>query len=194
MSGKRRKVYDEGRTFKSAWMEKYFFIEHYSKPVCLIYQTSIAVMKEFNVKRHYDTCHSKYKEYVGENRKLKIKNLISGFEQQTKFFKKKQEESESVTKAALVVSSLIAKQMKPFTDAKFIKECILAIVNEFYLEMKVLFDSISLSARTVTRKVEVISEHLKLQLINKENDFNYFSLTFDESTDASDIEQLAIFI
>ena len=51
MAGKRRKVDDEGRTFQSAWTEKYFFVEHYSKPVCLICQTSIAVMKEFNVKR-----------------------------------------------------------------------------------------------------------------------------------------------
>ena len=174
MYGKRRKVYDEGRTFKSAWTEKYFFVERYSKPVCLICQTSIAVMKKFNVKHHYETCHSKYKEYVGENRKLKIKNLKSGLEQQTNFFKKKQEKSKSVTKAALVVSSLIAKRMKPFTDAKFIKECTLPIVNEVCPEKKVLLDSIPLSARTVTRKVEVISEHLKLQLKNKGNDFNYF--------------------
>ena len=110
------------------------------------------------MKHHYETCHSKYKEYVGESRKLKIKNLKSRFEQQTNFFKKKQEESESVTKAALVVSSLIAKRMKPFTDAEFIKECTLAIVKEVCPEKKVLFDSIPLSARTVTRKVEIISE------------------------------------
>ena len=51
-------------------------------------------MKEFNVKHHYKTCHSKYKEYVGESRKLKIKNLKSEFEQQTNSFKKKQEESD----------------------------------------------------------------------------------------------------
>ena len=46
-------------------------------------------MKEFNIKRHYETCHSKHKEYVGESRKLKIKNLKSGFEQQTNFFREK---------------------------------------------------------------------------------------------------------
>ena len=115
-------------------------------------------MKEFNVKRHYETCHRKYKEYVGERRK--IKNLNRGFEQQTNFFKKKQEESESITKAALVVSSLITKRMKPFTDVEFIKKCTSAIVNEVCHEKKLLFDSISLSARTVTRKVEVISENL----------------------------------
>ena len=41
-----------------------------------------------------------------------------------------------------------------------LKECTLAIVNEVCAEKKVLFDSIPLSARTVTRKVEIISEHL----------------------------------
>ena len=143
-------------------------------------------MKKFNFKRHYETCHSKYKEYVEERRKLKIKNLKSGLEEQTNFFKKKQEESESVTKAALVVSSLIAKRMKPFTDAEFIKECTLAIINEVCPEKKLLFDGIPLSARTVTRKVEVIFENLKLQLKNKCTDFDYFFLAFDESTNACD--------
>ena len=42
--------------------------------------------------------------------------------------------------------------------------------------------------------MEDISEHLKLQLKNKGNDFNYFSLAFYESTNASNIAQLAIFI
>ena len=54
--------------------------------------------------------------------------------------------------------------MKPFADAEFIKECILAIVNEVCSEKKLLFDSIPLSARTVTRKVEVISENVKLHI------------------------------
>ena len=67
MAGK-HKVDDKGCS--STWTEKYFFAEHYSKPVCLICQTSITVMKEFNVKHHYKTCHSKYKKYVGEKRKL----------------------------------------------------------------------------------------------------------------------------
>ena len=123
-------------------------------------------MKEFNVKRHYETCHSKYKEYIGERRKLKIKNLKSGFEQQTNFFKEKQE-SESVTKAALAVSSLIAKRMKPFTDAEFIKECTLAIVNKVCPKKKLLFDSIPLSAKTVTPKVQLSLKILNCNLKTK---------------------------
>ena len=84
--------------------------------------------------------------------------------------------------------------MKPFTDAEFLKECTSAIVNEVCPEKKLLFDSIPLSARTVIRKVEVISENIKLQLKNKCTDFDYFSFAFAESTDACDTAQLAIFI
>ena len=94
----------------------------------------------------------------------------------------------------MVVSSLIAKRMKPSTHTEFIKECTLAIVNEVFPEKKLLFDSIPLSARTVTRQVEVICENFKLQLKNKTTNFNYFSLAFDESTDACDTAQKAIFI
>ena len=74
MAGKRRKVDDESRTFQSAWTEKYFFVERYSKPVCLICQTSIAVMKKFNVKRHYEMCHSKYEVQRICWRKEKVKD------------------------------------------------------------------------------------------------------------------------
>lgn len=63
-----------------------------------------------------------------------------------------------------------------------------------YPKKKSLFDSIPLSARTVTRKVEDITENIKLQLQNKSREFDYFSFAFDESTDASDTAQLAIFI
>ena len=78
-------------------------------------------------------------------------------------------------------------------NAEFIKECTLAIVNEVCPKKKLLFDSIPLSARTITCKVEVISENLKLQLKNKCTDFDYFFLAFDESMDACDIARLAIF-
>ena len=64
-------------------------------------------MKEFNVKRHYETCHSKYKEYVGERRKLKIKNLKSGFEQQTNLRRNKKKENQLQRQHWLLVLILI---------------------------------------------------------------------------------------
>ena len=86
--------------------------------------------------------------------------MKSGFQQQTNL--KKQQANQT-----LVVSLLIAKRMKPFTDDEFTKECTLTIVNKVCPEKKLLFDGIPLSVKTVSRKVEVISEHLKLQLKKK---------------------------
>ena len=61
---KKRKVDSEMRTFKGCWTEQYFFICHNGQPLCLICQEMIAVNKEFNIKRHYESKHSKYSEYT----------------------------------------------------------------------------------------------------------------------------------
>ena len=61
------------------------------------------------------------------------------------------------------------------------------------LKKKALFSAISLSARTVTRRVDDISRNVKVYLKEKASHFKYCSLAMDESTDVSDTAQLAIF-
>jgi len=72
---KRRKVDKEARIFNKEWTEKYFFIEHFGKPVCLICNNSVSVNKEFNIKRHFDTRHDQYKQFNGQTRTDKIDRL-----------------------------------------------------------------------------------------------------------------------
>lgn len=63
---------------------------------------------------------------------------------------------------------------------EFIKECLL--------------DSISLSWRTVARRVEEIAENLELQLKNKWTEFDCFSLALNASCDVRETSQLLIFL
>jgi hypothetical protein len=57
MASKKRKACDEGRVSEEDWTSEYFFIESDGKPVCLICQRTVSVMKEYNIKRHYKSEH-----------------------------------------------------------------------------------------------------------------------------------------
>ncbi|XP_068118251.1 general transcription factor II-I repeat domain-containing protein 2-like [Hyperolius riggenbachi] len=56
------------------------------------------------------------------------------------------------------------------------------------------FEKISLSCRTVTRRVELIEEDIATTLITKADSFDFYSIALDESTDIKDTAQLLIFI
>ena len=53
MISKKRKITDEERAFNDEWFEKYFVVQQNKKAVCLICQSNIACLKEYNIKRHY---------------------------------------------------------------------------------------------------------------------------------------------
>nr|XP_042909972.1 uncharacterized protein LOC122271739 [Parasteatoda tepidariorum] len=53
-------------------------------------------------------------------------------------------------------------------------------------------NTLQLSARTVTRRIEVIAENLEAELANYMENCIFFSLQMDESTDVTNISQLAI--
>lgn len=53
--------------FYNSWVDLYFFVENICKPLCLIYQKTVSVTKEYNIKRHYDSEHeSTFKNNIGE--------------------------------------------------------------------------------------------------------------------------------
>ncbi|TWW62847.1 General transcription factor II-I repeat domain-containing protein 2 [Takifugu flavidus] len=61
-------------------------------------------------------------------------------------------------------------------------------------ESKDKFEKISLSRRTVTRRVELIDEDISSSLNKKTESFTLYSLALDESNDVKDTAQLLIFI
>ena len=61
-------------------------------------------------------------------------------------------------------------------------------------DVKSKFDAISLSRRTVVRRIKVISEELRHQLQDASERFLCYSLALDESTDIAHTAQLLIFV
>lgn len=192
---KKRKVDLERRIFNPEW-EKYFFIERFGQAQCLICLKTLAVLKEYNVRRHWETEHhsSKFASMSVTERKDAIVRLSGNLEKQTSLFRKQNAEAEKVTRASYEVSRILARRMKPFADGDFIKECLLAVVDSVCPEQRSAFENVSLSSRTVRRRIEDMSDNVHDSLKTRSSNFVAFSLALDESTDTKDTAQLSVFI
>ncbi|KAL6466076.1 hypothetical protein MHYP_G00262090 [Metynnis hypsauchen] len=113
----KRKVGDEHRQFQEKWEMQYFFVEHRGIPTCLICTEKVAVHKEYNLRRHYTTRHAEeYAKYQGDERANRVANLKTCLLRQQDFFKKATKENNTAVEASYVVSEMIAKAGKPFTE------------------------------------------------------------------------------
>lgn len=192
---KKRKVDSECRAFNKEWTSKYFVTNVGSKVICLICQKSIAVFKEYNISRHFSTKHANYAvNFSAKEREEKATRLSSNLTTRQNIFTKQSNVQESATKVSYMVSHKIARHSKPFSDGEFVKECMVEAASILCPDSKSLFENVSLSRRTVTRRIEVIDDELKSTLLKRCADFTYFSIALDESTDIKDTAQLLIFI
>ncbi|PNF30217.1 hypothetical protein B7P43_G02592 [Cryptotermes secundus] len=183
-NSKLRKVDSENRAFKSEWEHDYFFIlnrDHKSQ--CLVCFQVLAVLKEYNLKRHYMTNH---KQKFGKYSKL--------FQQKSLFTNETQQQEEALLASYFVTYELM-KAKKALSDGELIKNCAIKMAEAFN-ENKVgnKFQTVLLSKQTVTRRLEDISN----QISNNANDIiancSYFSIALDDSIDVSDTNQLLIFV
>lgn len=185
---KKRKVDSECRVFKKEWTAKYFFTDFRSTAVCLICRETVAVFKEYNISRHFATKQS------AQEREATAERLLANIRTQQKLFQQQTAIQESSTKASFLLAFKIAKASKPFSEGEFLKDCMMETAGLLCPQSKDKFEKISLSRRTVTRRVELIDENIASELNKKAESFTLYSLALDESNDIKDTAQLLIFI
>lgn len=192
---KKRKIDSECRVFQHKWINQYLFIENKGNAMCLICRELISVLKEYNIKRHYETKHKvKYDSLHGKLREIEVKKLQKALTGEQTIFSKVTIQNKTIISASVNIAMLIAKEGKPFTDAEFVKKCVLSMVGNICPDIVDKFEEVPLSARTITRRIEDVGDNLLNQLIKKTKTFQYFSLALDESTDIVDSSQLIVFI
>ena len=153
-----RKVDLERRAFNPEWTDEFFFVQRGNKAVCLLCHDTNNTFKRSNLKGHFDAKHAHtYKNYSADQHKTEAAGLQSQLDQQSSLFKKQaskaSEDAERSTRASYAMSLLIANKMHPFTDADFVKDCILSAVDVICPEQHDAFMAIPLSARTATRSL-----------------------------------------
>lgn len=128
---RKRKIDDECRQFQEEWSLKYFFIKSGEKALCVICNETVAVMKEYNLRRHHQSKHQeKYAQLEGKVRAENFSILQNQLTSQRTLFSKSSNENESLTKASYKVAYVLAKSGKPFTDGEVVKECLLKVAEE----------------------------------------------------------------
>lgn len=169
---KKRKIDVECRVFNKEWTSKYLFTEAKGKAVCLVCGEQIAVFKDYNLNRHYETKHAeKYKNLTEAERARVSEDLLAKLQRQQGIFTKLHSSRDAAVRTSFVISHKIARNSKPFSDGEFVKECLVDSVALICPEKKEAFANVPLSRRTVTRRVEDIAGNLEIQLQNKVDNF-----------------------
>ena len=161
----------------------------------MVCNQQVSVLKEYNILRHYET-HRKenYHHLKGQLRKEEIDKLLAGLKKQQSTFTFSREVSDAAVKASYLIAHEIVQASKPFSDREFLKTCMLKAAEVVFPEKRSAFANISLSKNTVADRVTELSGDFGSQINDKIKSFIAFSVAIDESTDITDIAQLAIFI
>ena len=80
----KRKI-TEGRNFNERRTNDYFFVSNKNKATRQICN-EVITQKEYNVKRHFESCHKEFKQLSGEVRNQKITTLKRNLSHQQSVF------------------------------------------------------------------------------------------------------------
>ena len=124
------------------------------KAVCLICRQSFNTLKSYNLKRHHEQKHNVIAKSHDSARNTKLQLLKSNLQAQQNVFQKAASEDKAIVNASLRISQIIANKMKSFSDGEFVKDCLLAAVEELASTKVKDFRKIILSRQTVTRRIQ----------------------------------------
>jgi len=179
------------------------FAEVHGKPMCLICQKTIAVLKRANLQRHREQPHPEFKAAYppdSDLRRTKPQALLDGFQVQQSIFRNMVKSNDNVTEASFEIAWNIAKINKPATEGEFLKttfaDCVNSLFSGFQNKDDIIkqFLKLQVSDSTVIRRVEVISDNILSQLLKDIETAALFSLALDELTDLTDIAQLVVWV
>ena len=68
---------DKKREFKKEWTDKYAFVLPVgsTKPMCLIGNETVALVKSGNAKRHYETKHAHFEQNYPQNSEVRARKI-----------------------------------------------------------------------------------------------------------------------
>ncbi|CAL1573010.1 unnamed protein product [Knipowitschia caucasica] len=149
-----RKIDRECRVFNEQWTRDYFFVPWKDRAICIICKENVSVFKEYNLRRHHETRHKEYASLKGAARDDKVRRLKGGLAAQQDALLRQSRANLAAVRASYKAANLLAIHGKPFTDGEFGKAMMLAVSEEVCPEKTDTFRGVSLSAQSMTRRIE----------------------------------------
>ena len=106
-------------------------------------------------------------------------------------------QANNVAEASFVIAWNIARAKRPYGEGEFIKknlEDVLKVLDPNNAALHKVVSQIPISRHTTERRITAINTSLEYNLKNDLKNCIAFSLALDESTDITDLPQLAVFI
>ena len=169
--------------------------------MCLICKESVADLKRYNVKRHYDAKHKKCFDgsYVGKDNRMKeFKKRFEACLGETKRVSVFTETSSHVNEASYRICYSLAQHQVPFSHAEMFKKAFMSSAEVLFASFPNKDKSVQqigklpLSSDTCARRCDDLSGDIFVELMAKLRACPAFSLALDESTDHSDTAQLMV--
>ena len=90
----------------------------------------MAVKKEYNIGRHYETNHyEKYKDLDVKQKLQRVQEMKRSLVSQQTMFMKAKSKSEATAKASFIAAAEIAKSARPFNEGEFVKKCTVKVCD-----------------------------------------------------------------
>ena len=119
----------ENRSFQDRWEADYLLVNVKDRPVCLVCGANVAVRKEYNIRRHYETKHQdKYKDLDMKQKLQKVEEMKRSLVSRQTMFTKAKSQSEAAVKASIIVGAEIAKSARPFMRES-VKKCMIKVCD-----------------------------------------------------------------
>ncbi|GAA6101231.1 general transcription factor II-I repeat domain-containing protein 2-like, partial [Tachysurus ichikawai] len=157
---KKRNVDSECRVFNKEWTTKYFFTEVRSMAVCLICKETVAVFKEYNIRRHFATKHANYTSKPQE-RAATAQTLTANLADATNFFPQTNCDSRVMYQGKFFAGIQISKDSKKRSET---------CRNTANHRTTCTEKSLQLLSCPLSQDPETASQELQLELIDLQSD------------------------
>ncbi|GAB1607359.1 EPM2A-interacting protein 1-like [Argonauta hians] len=189
---RKRRIGEENRKFQPKWTKQYFVVQQDKKVLCLICRRIGACLKEYNIKRHYNSHHKSYDVLVGDERNIKLELLLKNIADQTFVFHTTQ--SELSVYASYILAYELVKNSKQLSEGEFVKQCMMKMVDVVIPDKKPILDDIDMSSATMFRRTVDVAEDLQKQLLKHSENFVAYSISLDICNDIGSTPQLLVFV